>query len=84
MQPIILNPRHGDMSVIVLGKSVTKIKERLKEKHWDDVYEWPLTCSEEQINLVHAFMAKDHISVSDLMKDYNSTFDEDYIMEESY
>jgi len=80
----ILNPAYGDMSVVVLGSSLVKIKKSLREKHWSEHFDWPDTCSEEKTEQVKNFLLKDHKTIDELVKDYNESFDEDYTLEESY
>ena len=83
----ILNPKYGDMSVVVLGSSVKKIKKSLKENHalWCDFFDFPeLNEEDEEFEKIKNFLNKDHKNPKELADDYNQSFDEDFIMEENY
>lgn len=82
MGKCILRPSYGDMSVVVLGSSVSAIKKAFK-KHWSDELEMPEEYSKAHIKKINAFLAKDHKSIEEIDKDYNKNFDEDYSFEET-
>lgn len=81
MSKYILNPKYGDMSVVVLGNSVRPILKKLKE-HWEDVLEYPEDYDEETVDSVNTILNKVYSSPDEIMEDYNLLIDEDYTFEE--
>lgn len=51
MGKCILRPSYGDMSVVVLGSSVSAIKKAFK-KHWSDELEMPEEYSKAHIKKI--------------------------------
>lgn len=81
MSKYILNPKYGDISVVVLGNSVRPIIKKLKE-HWEDVLQYPDDYGQDTVNNVNKILNKNYSSPEQIMEDYDSLIDEDYIFEE--
>ena len=81
MPKYILNPKYGDMSVVVLGNSVNPILKKLKE-HWEDVLEYPEDYDQDTVENVNKILNKKYSSPLVIMEDYDTLIDEDYTFEE--
>lgn len=83
MAKYILDPSYSDMSVVVLGSSLSVIKKKLR-KHWEDQLNNPEEYYEDSIKNIHYILDKEYSSVDELADDYNELMDEDYSFEEAY
>jgi hypothetical protein len=82
MAKYILNPKYGDMSVVILGSSLKTIKKSLM-KHWEDMLEHPKYYYKEHIEGANNILNKEYSNIEDLIEDYHK-LNEDYSFEEAY
>lgn len=83
MGKYILNPKYGDMSVIILGSSLSAILKKLK-KHWEDILEFPDEYDDKHIENINFILNKNYSSIEELQEDYRELIDEDYNFIETY
>lgn len=82
MAKYILRPSYGDMSVKILGNSVSKILKSLAE-HWEDELNCPQDFDKKTVDKINSFLNTTYSSVAEIMEAYNKNFDEDYSFDEA-
>lgn len=72
----ILRPIMGDMELIKLGSSIKQVKKVLRERRFEEVFDYPEDYDDDYVKQVHKLIDTDYKKLDDLIDDLEELEDE--------